>query len=208
MMNESVRKKIEFATVTFNKLGGRGVLVEGGYIITAAHCIEFDIEGGPMALGVYYTERITTSYGDLLVSPVLVEPVSDIAVLGPVDGQELPGEAEKFEEFYQAIEPVIISRRNLLLFKSIPVFIFTHHKTWVEGTVTMYKNNAPTLVLKTTKAIEPGTSGSPVVDELGKLIGVASIASMDQLQEGGSGSIPHLKLALPLWILFEMGLCS
>ena len=204
MIENRIRSNIEKATVTFKKLGGRGVLAEGNLIITAAHCIEFETKGGIMALGEYFIEPIKTSHGYLIVSPIAVEPLNDIAVLGPIDEQEMPKEVEKFKLFCEAVNPVIISRREFDLFEQIPVFIFNHHNAWVKGTVIKCKNNASTLVLKSDEAIEGGTSGSPIVDESGELVGIASIATIANPGEGSEGSIPHVRQALPVWIINEI----
>ena len=59
-MDDRIRKRIENATVTITKLGGRGVLVSNGIILTAAHCINWSVEGG-MVLGDHYHEIIETS---------------------------------------------------------------------------------------------------------------------------------------------------
>jgi len=203
MIENRIRNNIKKVTVTFKKLGGRGVLVQGNLIITAAHCIEFSVKG-EMALGEYFTETIKTSHGDLIVSPIALEPLSDIAVLGPIDGQEMPEEAEKFELFCEAVNRVIISSREFDLFEQIPVFIFNHHNTWVKGTVMKCKNNASTLVLESDEAIEGGTSGSPIVDESGELVGIASHATIAKPGEGSNGSIPYVKQALPVWVIREI----
>jgi hypothetical protein len=61
---------------------GQGVLVPGGFIITATHCINWDGEG-TMVLGDHYVERIKASNGATYkVSPDAVEPMLDIAALG------------------------------------------------------------------------------------------------------------------------------
>src|SRR5262245_38143525 len=42
--------QVQLATVQIQKKGGRGVLVPGGFVLTAAHCVEWSPEGG-MVLG-------------------------------------------------------------------------------------------------------------------------------------------------------------
>lgn len=69
----------ERAPVALTKLGGRGVLVRGGIILTATHGINFNT-AGDMALGGFYVEDVLTATGELVkAGPLAVEPVSDVA---------------------------------------------------------------------------------------------------------------------------------
>ena len=81
MVDAFVKAKVAKATVRLTRSGGQGVLVCGNVILTAAHCIGFNLEGG-MVLGDFYIEDIETAQGMLKVGPLAVEPISDIAVLG------------------------------------------------------------------------------------------------------------------------------
>jgi hypothetical protein len=101
-----IKERIAGATVRLSNSGGRGVLVPGGFILTAAHCVTWDHEGG-MVLGDWYVERVETATGVTMLAQVYaVEPVADIAVLGGPDGQELFDDAEAFETFTEATRPV------------------------------------------------------------------------------------------------------
>src|SRR5215813_1467096 len=96
--------------------GGLGIIVTGldeypGFVVTAAHCIDWSAEGG-MALGDYYTERIRTATGqNLIVQVRAVEPVADVAVLGALEDQGSP-DAEAFEAFCATIKPVPLAIRQ------------------------------------------------------------------------------------------------
>jgi len=94
MLEENIRADVEKATVTILGRIGQGVLIKNNLIITAAHCIDFKNEG-EMVVGGYFIEKIKTSEKELKVAPLAVEPVSDIAVLGSLDGQEFLKEAEE-----------------------------------------------------------------------------------------------------------------
>ena len=52
----------------------------------------------------------------------------------------------------------------------------------------------------TEEQIEGGTSGGPIINDLGQLVGIVSNAS--DLQEGiaSDGNFPYPSLALPVWI--------
>ena len=62
-MDSALKTDIEKATVTILRKGGRGILVSGNLIITAAHCVVFSLEGD-MGLGEYLIEEIRTSQGE------------------------------------------------------------------------------------------------------------------------------------------------
>src|SRR5262245_62003024 len=96
---EKAQARVAAATVWLPKMRGQGVLVPGGFILTAAHCIEWSREGR-MALGEHFTERVETADGRKFVAAVVAaEPVSDIAVLGPADPQRMLDDCEAFESF-------------------------------------------------------------------------------------------------------------
>jgi len=80
--------RIVAATVQLPKRGGQGVLIRGGLVMTAAHCIEWNADGG-MAMGDWQVETVETACGkSFRMHPVFVEPRSDIALLGAPDGGE------------------------------------------------------------------------------------------------------------------------
>jgi len=206
-LSAKARMIVERATVHLTGKGGLGVRVGGdashgtGIILTAAHCIEYDTSGG-MTLGDYCLERATTHEKKEIVTQVCaVEPVSDIAVLGEPDGQELYDEAVAFEEFCEGIHPVPISTAEPELFKHFPIFVFTHHRTWIKGTAQLCRKDAPNLVIKA--MIEAGTSGGAVVDELGNLMAIVS-QSQDPPSLGSTGSGPRPHRALPVWVWDEI----
>ena len=81
--------------------------------MTAAHCLGWTAEGW-MALGDNrFRETIITAAGQSLVAqPCAVEPVSDLAVLGAVDGQEFADEADAFEDFCATTKPVRLATQG------------------------------------------------------------------------------------------------
>jgi hypothetical protein len=70
--------------VSIRKNIGQGILIPGGLVLTAAHCVSFSTDGA-MVLGDRFVEEIGTSNGPLKLNPMAVEPVSDIAVLVALD---------------------------------------------------------------------------------------------------------------------------
>jgi hypothetical protein len=99
MSTSDVKTRTENATVWFLQLGGQGVLVPGGFILTAAHCINYD-GTGRMALGDHFIETIRARDGSMYkVRPAAVEPVLDIAALEELDNQMFPDEHRAFQSF-------------------------------------------------------------------------------------------------------------
>jgi hypothetical protein len=205
MLKKSIQSDVAEATVSLLGKGGQGVLVRNNLILTAAHCINFNYDGG-MALGDYFIEEIETSDGGKLkVGPYAVEPVSDIAVLGSLDDQEFTDEATKFEHFCEGKKPLSLCLKKFGWSVEVPIWVYTHKKTWIRGKMINYsiKKNAHKISIKMDENIEGGTSGSPIINEKGELMGVVSNA-------GGSkginreGMVPFPIFALPIWLYQEI----
>jgi len=122
---------VEKATVTLLRKGGQGVLVSSDLIITAAHCIDVRYEGA-MVLDEIFIEKIKTGKKELVVTPLAVEPVSDLAVLGAPDYEVFPKEEEDFEEFCEHTKPVPLCS-DFVPFREFKIHIYTHKRTWVTG---------------------------------------------------------------------------
>jgi len=204
MITKEIRKKIESATVTILKKGGRGVLVRNSMILTAAHCVNWNCDG-EMALGDYYIEEIETIRGKLKVGPLAVEPVTDIAVLGSLDGQTFYHEALDFEDYCEKVKPVRLFLGKLKQFEKFPIYVYTHKRTWIEGEATKWAGEkvSPLIGIDVGENIEGGTSGSPVVNEKGNLVSIIShVGGPAGVSRQGTGPRPHL--ALPVWISFRI----
>ncbi len=200
-MQNQLKKAVQLATVDIIHAGGRGILIPGELILTAAHCIKYNTDSS-MTLGFHHSELIKTRNGELRVKPVCVELISDFALLGAHDDQEEYSAASDFLYFCDRTKPIKVFQGNIDPFIEIPVHIFNHHEQWVEGFIISTQQNPTKLFLETSEAIEPGTSGSPVINDKGELLGIVSIASMNPNHEGDySASIPFLVNVLPKWAL-------
>jgi hypothetical protein len=95
---------------------GRGFVIEGEadrLIITAAHCLPFF---PPCHAASYLHER---TYQELLApigaEPAIwteclfVDPISDIAILGPPDDQELSNQWEQYDELVGSLDPISVA---------------------------------------------------------------------------------------------------
>jgi len=194
-MKFNIFQKVENATVTLTKKGGQGILIRNQMILTACHCIGYSITGD-MALGEYYLEEIMTQKGNLKVSPIFLDPVADLAVLGGLDGQEFYEEFIKFEEFCGNTASIRICRDKLEVGKKFKIFIYTHEKKWITGFASMGIHGSHMLWIKADEAIKGGTSGSGVCNEKGEIVGIVSWTS----EQDFSGGAPQPLLALPVWV--------
>jgi S1-C subfamily serine protease len=191
MLTEQIRRLVENATVRLPQLGGQGVLVEGGVILTAAHCLQWNGEGA-MALGDSFVCDVVTRDGRTLqVEPYAVEPVHDIALLGADVNDRKSYMA--FEAWCDQTRGVRVGRDEYELFAPVPVDVFSHKGEWIAGTVQQVCEDAPTLVLMTSPPIQGGTSGGPIVDGSGALVGVVSWGELE-------GNCPRPHMALPVWV--------
>ena len=135
---DRIKSVIAAATVRLPDTGGQGVLIPGDLILTAAHCIEWSNEGemvGAMTAGDSdaHIQRVDTSQGTMRLQPFAVEPVGDVAVLGPLDGQrgeKFREDEEKFERFCADTELVRVSSKEA---EQFPVHILTHRGSWLQG---------------------------------------------------------------------------
>ena len=126
-----------------------------------------------------------------------VEPVSDIAVLCALDDQTFYDEAEKYDEFCRETKPVRPCTVEYELFKEFPAFIRSHRGKFISGSATQCRESCPSLAIRSDEAVEGGTSGGPVVNENGELIGIVSYiaepsSSDSEFDCTGSMPRPHL----------------
>jgi hypothetical protein len=194
------RRIVEAATVRLVGTSGQGVLVHGGFVLTAAHCIQWSGTGG-MAMGDIYPQPVVVPDGtEFNLCLAAADPVSDMAALWGMDGQECTEDCERFEEWCERTIPVLLlSRKSLLeVDESCDVSILTHEHNWLKGTVTRYgppgQMPGSGYALQAS-GIKSGDSGGPVVNARGELVGVISWSGTSDY-----GAIPVARQALPSWL--------
>ncbi len=161
-----------------------------------------------MALGDYYCEEIVAADGrNLMVQPLAVEPVSDLAVLGAVDGQasaEFAKAADAFDDFCGTTEPVRLAIDELELFVPLVAYAFTHNKGVIQVRAMQCAPEAATLGIQADEQIEGGTSGGPVVTSDGRLLGIISNTGSAIGEMRCNGQTPRVHLAAPVWLVRRM----
>lgn len=200
MIDNNKKSIIERATVTILGKGGRGILVSGGFILTAAHCVNISVEGG-MVLGEHCIEEIDTCLGKCKVTAKAVEPVNDIAALGSLDDQEFWDESAEYQDFCNKTTPVKIAEPLLPGASEFPVYIYTHKGTWLKAVAEILGCENPVVSINCEEQIESGTSGSPIVNEAGELVAIVSNTSeIDEHITTCHSSNPQPMFALPVWV--------
>jgi len=136
-LTAAMKARIARATVHLPKRGGQGVLVPGGFVLTAAHCLSWDDPGGMVLDASRYSELVETRGGErFMLTPVAREAIADIAVLGCPDDEKFPDLVEAFETWCEATPPISIRTTTLEVREPYRIHVLTHLKTWVRGTAT------------------------------------------------------------------------
>jgi Trypsin-like peptidase domain len=206
MLSEAIKRRIEAACVTFitpGGPGGRGFLVPGQLVLTAAHCVTYSAEG-EMALGDDFIEVLQTPQGELKVRTAAVEPVADIAVLGALDAQSFGEEEEAFTTWCMQTPAIPLCMQELPIREPFPVYIYTHRGQWIEARATIIRGGVASVWLDVPGQIEGGTSGSPIVTERGEVIGIVSLVGSGPDETQCDGPQPRPTHALPVWVLQQI----
>jgi hypothetical protein len=168
-------------------------------VYTAAHCLPFF---PPCHAASYLEERTYKALlGPLGQEPTVwaeclfVDPIGDIAVLGPPDGQELYNEWNAYKALVGNITPLRIAD----VFDETSAKLLSLDGEWFSCKVHSVRGG-PFWITHAAKGIVAGMSGSPILAEDGlAAIGIVSVSAGggdDQLSTEG-GPSPRLAYHLP-----------
>jgi hypothetical protein len=175
-------------------------------IITAAHCLPHF----PPCLGASYTEERTYQ---ALLAPLdskpavwaeclFVDPIADIAILGPPDEQEpeLSGHYEAYVSLVDSAEVLEISKPK----QECQAFLLSLENAWFKCRV-KHHTGGPLWISNAAQGIVGGMSGSPIIAKNGTAISVmcTSEGAGEVSTEGGPN--PRLMGNLPGWYLEFLG---
>jgi hypothetical protein len=195
---------------------GRGFVVQAKHeklVITAGHCLPFI----PPSTNLHDLEEKT--YMKLL-GPIGEEPtiwaeclfvdvISDIAVLGPPDEQDLNEEYDAYQDFVEPLATfsaadVAPTRPALKMPEGELGWVLSLGGEWQQCRMNCVETpwwGAGPLWLNGAK-IEGGMSGSPILSAGGDAVGVvASGGEVDGIQTGPQGPQPRLMSDLPSWLI-------
>jgi len=176
-------------------------------VVTASHCLP---HAPKMPCYSYQEATYANLLGPLGEEPsvwaecLFFDPVSDLAILGEPDNQELGEENEAFARLVDGRKPFTIAAPEtgegyMLALDGVswqPTPLIVHQNIW--GTSL------------STGATLGGQSGSPIVDSTGRAVAVVSVGTERPALSTGSSSVmdgpqPILRLQLPPWVLRTVG---
>ena len=206
------------AVVVVGPGGGRGFVMESAFgrgkhmlserlIVTAAHCLPSLPPAHPLS---YLDEKI---YLDVLSSLeaetphipaecIYVDPVADIAILAEPDVQDFFERWEEYNALVQAAGTIQLSTRDPA--KGIRGWLLSLDGRWQPCQVSsMGQYGQRLLIADATSGIVGGMSGSPILLDDGKVVGLVSVSieSPAGPETQKAGPQPRLSQCLPVWVV-------
>jgi CBS domain-containing protein len=159
-----------------------------------------------MVLGDRFVETVRHGDVECRGTPIVVEACSDIAVLDMAElASENTGRYEREWDAWDAlratIEPVPFCVAEFEEGKPFRVHIRSHMGKWIDAVATLHRAGHHVVSIKAERQVEGGTSGGPVVNDAGELIGVVSNFSIG---DDCTGMVYRPHLSLPGWFLREI----
>lgn len=163
----------------------------GSYLLTAFHCLP--------QLPNNLWDDTTVEVADFdrkakaFAVVVACDPVSDIAVLSDatLQGTPLPTSClKKFRALKEVTESASLVLTNPGISGKNRVHIFTHQKKWIAGHFTVFgKSKDPVVFLNIELSggaqVLGGTSGAPIFNDAGEVLGIVSTATIGRSEMMG-----------------------
>jgi hypothetical protein len=127
---------------------------------------------------------------------LFVDPIGDIAVIGPPDEQVFFGKMEAYRSLMEDAVSISISKREM----NGPAWLLSLEGGWFQCSVEDVGGSL--YILDASEPIRGGMSGSPIIADDGLAIGVVCTSSGDT--SGMHGPNPSLTYHLPAGLLREV----
>lgn len=207
-LSSATLRRMTEATLSMPHAGGRAVVMRGGLIVTATHCLETmgaESWAGSAALGEYHIERLVAHDGSEFVAQVLAaEAISDIAVLGPLDDQEAPDHAQRYADVLAKLPSLPLVERLPRVGSTTPLWVRNAAGDLVQGEMEVTSSlvvGRGMFSIRSTTPVDSGSSGGPVITKSGRLLGVVSNSFGTPLGEVHVSSLHLACMALPPWAI-------
>lgn len=174
-------------------------------IITAAHCLPELPPAHPWAFRHEKTYHIVGPLGgksSIATECLFVDPIADLAVLGEpnVECEEL-AEVE-WDDFLEKTGSLDVSFwRNEL---PTSAWILSLDGQWSSCLARQSIDGSGLWIKGVNGGVQAGMSGSPILDDRGKVLGLIAVGGGDAESRTEGGPHPSLRQNLPLWLVEQL----
>jgi hypothetical protein len=202
MINPDVLDRADRATILVGR--GRGFVVEGAdgrLVVTAAQCLP---HVPPSIIDPILDQRtfgnvLAPLRSELRVSArcLFIDPIGDLAVLGPVEGEEMVAEVRAYETLVQSLAALQVGHvrgEEAALFAA-------RDRCWFQCTASC-SGRGPLFVRADAAALSASMPGALIITEDGLAVGIVASAE----DQGGGARQPALADHLPGWLVRDLGL--
>ena len=177
-------------------------------VVTAAHCLPKRPPCQSSEPERTYPDVVSplgTSEPSLMAECMFVDPVADIAVLGAPDHQIFSDAFLAYEEFIRTIDALSLNLNTRPMIKPVTGWLLSLDGHWTRCRITELPNiQSPggLWIAEASAGIEGGMSGSPILLDDGRVIGVVCTSGgrEDEMHTDG-GPQPKLMNHLPGWLV-------